>query len=123
MSAVTGPASGIVFLMRRRPPRSTQQGTLFPYTTLFRPPRPDRPAALRLPRRVALRPRSPLLGPAWAVRPKHDVPRAFRHFPLYSPLRAQAGEPMRFGMGRQGQAEDGGVWTRVVRQLGAYKRR
>src|SRR5213075_3338358 len=25
------------FLMIRRPPRSTQQGTLFPYTTLFRP--------------------------------------------------------------------------------------
>src|SRR5213075_3420876 len=24
------------FLMIRRPPRSTQQGTLFPYTTLFR---------------------------------------------------------------------------------------
>src|SRR5213075_3442232 len=24
------------FLMTRRPPRSTQQGTLFPYTTLFR---------------------------------------------------------------------------------------
>src|SRR6266436_8119236 len=28
------------FLMIRRPPRST----LFPYTTLFRSPRPDRPA-------------------------------------------------------------------------------
>src|SRR5213075_3586052 len=27
------------FLMIRRPPRSTQQGTLFPYTTLFRSPR------------------------------------------------------------------------------------
>src|SRR5213075_3446690 len=26
------------FLMRRRPPRPTQQGTLFPYTTLFRSP-------------------------------------------------------------------------------------
>src|SRR6187431_3462547 len=25
------------FLMIRRPPRSTQQSTLFPYTTLFRP--------------------------------------------------------------------------------------
>src|SRR5213075_3462331 len=36
------------FLMIRRPPRSTQQGTLFPYTTLFRsrcpPPRDRRPA-------------------------------------------------------------------------------
>src|SRR6186997_3533818 len=37
------------FLMIRRPPRSTQQPTLFPYTTLFRSmpppfraPRPDR---------------------------------------------------------------------------------
>src|SRR5213083_3335949 len=27
------------FLMIRRPPRSTQQRTLFPYTTLFRSPR------------------------------------------------------------------------------------
>ena len=26
----------VFFLMIRRPPRSTQQGTLFPYTTLFR---------------------------------------------------------------------------------------
>src|SRR5213595_4181126 len=30
------------FLMIRRPPRSTQLRTLFPYTTLFRPPRRDR---------------------------------------------------------------------------------
>src|SRR5213595_4036509 len=29
---------GIFFLMLRRPPRSTQLGTLFPYTTLFRSP-------------------------------------------------------------------------------------
>src|SRR3546814_4645399 len=28
--------SFIVFLMRRRPPRSTRTDTLFPYTTLFR---------------------------------------------------------------------------------------
>src|SRR5881227_4290530 len=28
----------IFFLMIRRPPRSTQQSTLFPYTTLFRSP-------------------------------------------------------------------------------------
>src|SRR5213075_3552553 len=28
--------SFFLFLMIRRPPRSTQQGTLFPYTTLFR---------------------------------------------------------------------------------------
>src|SRR5213079_3504277 len=32
------------FLMIRRPPRSTQQPTLFPYTTLFRSPRTDCPA-------------------------------------------------------------------------------
>src|SRR6186997_3275839 len=31
------------FLMIRRPPRSTQQPTLFPYTTLFRSPRPGGP--------------------------------------------------------------------------------
>src|SRR3546814_16652237 len=28
----------ILFLMRRRPPRSTRTDTLFPYTTLFRSP-------------------------------------------------------------------------------------
>src|SRR5213075_3605990 len=36
------------FLMIRRPPRSTQQGTLFPYTTLFRSQTPrsrNRPPA------------------------------------------------------------------------------
>src|SRR3546814_7261681 len=34
----------IVFLMIRRPPRSTRTDTLFPYTTLFRsPPRRDAP--------------------------------------------------------------------------------
>src|SRR3546814_6486602 len=27
---------GILFLMKRRPPRSTRTDTLFPYTTLFR---------------------------------------------------------------------------------------
>src|SRR3546814_6918012 len=43
----------VVFLMIRRPPRSTRTDTLFPYTTLFRsPPRPARadrvgPAACR----------------------------------------------------------------------------
>src|SRR3546814_6024480 len=45
-----------VFLMIRRPPRSTRTDTLFPYTTLFRSRRrllrPPRPAA----RAVALRP-------------------------------------------------------------------
>src|SRR3546814_20767183 len=34
------------FLMRRRPPRSTRTDTLFPYTTLFRSPRPHRVHAL-----------------------------------------------------------------------------
>src|SRR3546814_16207835 len=32
----------IVFLMIRRPPRSTRTDTLFPYTTLFRSPPPGR---------------------------------------------------------------------------------
>src|SRR3546814_10556927 len=32
----------IFFLMIRRPPRSTRTDTLFPYTTLFRSPRPIR---------------------------------------------------------------------------------
>src|SRR5216117_4193103 len=40
------------FLMIRRPPRSTQGRTLFPYTTLFRS---REPAHVPVPRRVALR--------------------------------------------------------------------
>src|SRR3546814_10844302 len=32
------------FLMRRRPPRSTRTDTRFPYTTLFRSVRPNRPS-------------------------------------------------------------------------------
>src|SRR5213083_2033661 len=49
------------FLMIRRPPRSTQQRTLFPYTTLFRSTRPRRvpgPRASRNARRELVRPRS-----------------------------------------------------------------
>src|SRR5216110_3705423 len=37
------------FLMIRRPPRSTQAHTLFPYTTLFRSARHRRPARRRRP--------------------------------------------------------------------------
>src|SRR5215471_20902506 len=52
------------FLMIRRPPRST----LFPYTTLFRSPRPGRPAARhargRAPARYASAPRRPRRRPA-----------------------------------------------------------
>src|SRR3546814_1412068 len=40
------------FLMIRRPPRSTRTDTLFPYTTLFRSPAPERRQLLHcLPRR------------------------------------------------------------------------
>src|SRR5213075_3321867 len=42
------------FLMIRRPPRSTQQGTLFPYTTLFRS-WDERRTARRLPHDVRSR--------------------------------------------------------------------
>src|SRR6187399_3592933 len=41
------------FLMIRRPPRSTQQRTLFPYTTLFRSSCPNQVPHLRVTRRVA----------------------------------------------------------------------
>src|SRR6187399_35214 len=44
------------FLMIRRPPRSTQQRTLFPYTTLFRPRRAATPAPPR--GRSSARPRA-----------------------------------------------------------------
>src|SRR5213075_3587926 len=47
------------FLMIRRPPRSTQQGTLFPYTTLFRSrPALSAPLPLRHRRHAHLGPRS-----------------------------------------------------------------
>src|SRR5213075_363190 len=36
VSVADGERAFFFFLMIRRPPRSTQQGTLFPYTTLFR---------------------------------------------------------------------------------------
>src|SRR6188472_4629701 len=37
----------VFFLMIRRPPRSTRETTLFPYTTLFRSPRPSPRRACR----------------------------------------------------------------------------
>src|SRR5213079_3597160 len=40
MPVLSIPFLAIFFLMIRRPPRSTQQPTLFPYTTLFRSPLP-----------------------------------------------------------------------------------
>src|SRR5213079_3650272 len=36
LHTLTAKLSTFFFLMRRHPPRSTQQPTLFPYTTLFR---------------------------------------------------------------------------------------
>src|SRR3546814_3056275 len=40
----------VFFLMIRRPPRSTRTDTLFPYTTLFRSPRPTTLNAFGSPR-------------------------------------------------------------------------
>src|SRR3546814_13515596 len=37
-----------MFVMRRRPPRSTRTDTLFPYTTLFRSLRHDKPGVLSM---------------------------------------------------------------------------
>src|SRR3546814_5453486 len=60
----------LFFLMIRRPPRSTRTDTLFPYTTLFRSPRPRRqpPGDERpLPgRRSHAHRRRPVGGPAGA---------------------------------------------------------
>src|SRR5213083_3193372 len=39
LSDMSVPCVFFFFIMIRRPPRSTQQRTLFPYTTLFRSPR------------------------------------------------------------------------------------
>src|SRR3546814_11079280 len=57
--------------MIRRPPRSTRTDTLFPYTTLFRSRRPDRPSAAprgstrrRRPARAKSRPARPRARPA-----------------------------------------------------------
>src|SRR3546814_2105550 len=44
--------------MLRRPPRSTRTDTLFPYTTLFRSRRPDRPADGLAPDRAGPHPRT-----------------------------------------------------------------
>src|SRR3546814_20939410 len=41
--------------MIRRPPRSTRTDTLFPYTTLFRSPRPSRPVSCWVSRPAARR--------------------------------------------------------------------
>src|SRR3546814_1993374 len=49
------------FLMIRRPPRSTRTDTLFPYTTLFRSPRPRRCLPASLPRGNAGMSAEPLL--------------------------------------------------------------
>src|SRR5881227_4339518 len=48
----------VFFLMIRRPPRSTQQSTLFPYTTLFRSPGAGPHGLQGPPRRPAGRGRS-----------------------------------------------------------------
>src|SRR3546814_15042405 len=42
----------VLFLMIRRPPRSTRTDTLFPYTTLFRSPRALRRSDWDRPRRI-----------------------------------------------------------------------
>src|SRR6056297_1310650 len=62
------------FLMIRRPPRSTRTDTLFPYTTLFRPPRRAAPR-----RRRARQPR-PTRRPRTAARSRfeHAAPAAGR---------------------------------------------
>src|SRR3546814_16617462 len=41
--AIVNESVRFFFLMIRRPPRSTRTDTLFPYTTLFRSPRPAAP--------------------------------------------------------------------------------
>src|SRR3546814_9370159 len=63
--------------MVRRPPRSTRTDTLFPYTTLFRSPRPSRTAADRVERCRARPPqppphpaRTPAPARSWQAAPK-----------------------------------------------------
>src|SRR3546814_4809770 len=58
--------------MVRRPPRSTRTYTLFPYTTLFRSPRADLPAA-------DLRPARHSAGAATLQDPRADHPPGVRH--------------------------------------------
>src|SRR3546814_1899943 len=50
--------------MIRRPPRSTRTDTLFPYTTLFRSPRPDGADRLPVPGDAVLRCPADDLAPA-----------------------------------------------------------
>src|SRR3546814_17851697 len=51
-------AFSVFLLMIRRPPRSTRTATLFPYTALFRSPRPCPHLHARPPRRAGLLPRA-----------------------------------------------------------------
>src|SRR3546814_18868935 len=65
-----------VFLMIRRPPRSTRTDTLFPYTTLFRSPRAPYPRSARMTEMLTI---TPLDGEgdfaAYCARPE-GTPRA-----------------------------------------------
>src|SRR3546814_1063029 len=82
--------------MVRRPPRSTRTDTLFPYTTLFRSPRPSRTAADRVERCRARPPqppphpaRTPAPARSWQAAPKRRP--AIRRSPA-SATRTEIGE-------------------------------
>src|SRR3546814_1110857 len=60
--------------MIRRPPRSTRTDTLFPYTTLFRSPEPDRPQTDDQP--AFLPPRARAAQTAMRSRSEAQPPRA-----------------------------------------------
>src|SRR3546814_11700660 len=69
--------SSILFLMLRRPPRSTRTDTLFPYTTLFRSPEKPAPQLSRNPSRL---PGAPWLS---LQRCQQDQRRRRRDVPAY----------------------------------------
>src|SRR3546814_6098106 len=95
----------IVFLMIRRPPRSTRTDTLFPYTTLFRSiPRP-----VRLPCHVVFLLRNAVrsgCAPPRARLPAKPAPARARGFDRFSPQNRQGSPLSHAGAGPGRRSEE-----------------
>src|SRR3546814_5527194 len=84
--------------MIRRPPRSTRTDTLFPYTTLFRSPRPSRPPKKHAEEQSALRRQGPSPNAGTEFPPLPSPP--FVSIPSTVRLR----QALRTGQGREAQS-------------------
>src|SRR3546814_13484067 len=83
----------VLFLMIRRPPRSTRNDTLFPYTTLFRSSRKRRgpPQLLRIPANAGTGRRGGGRSPARRPEPVGHSPGAGTHARCDEPAVAPRG--------------------------------